>query len=373
MKILLICEAVFPENKGGLERWMSWLGNELNRRGHEVSYLNASGVDANRDGVIYIPAGINTWHYVNDGKRSIQQSLKFAIDIRSKVRKLNPEVVYCVQAPIFSVLSLGMWPARKWLLIIDWIEIWSLEYWRNYLGRFFGTVGFTLQYLATKVGDMRVVFSRRCLLQLGQSDTANLQLSGLHMNPTTQGFPHFKSKNDILFLGRFVAEKQPLLAIQSVEKFRRMGWDGTFYIVGTGPLTEAIRKEIVSREMEVYVEVLENAPQNQLDFCFEKSFVLIHPSKREGYGLAMIEAAERGIPTILIDYPENASVDLEISPEYVSQSEDPTSLAELLMKVFSSQEMDHFRLKVWTNDVLPKMNANKSVDELISAINNRIS
>ena len=87
----------------------------------------------------------------------------------------------------------------------------------------------------------------------------------------------------------------------------------------------------------------------------------------------MIEAAERGIPTILIDYPENASVDLEISPEYVSQSEDPTSLAELLMKVFSSQEMDHFRLKVWTNDVLPKMNANKSVDELISAINNRIS
>jgi glycosyltransferase involved in cell wall biosynthesis len=193
------------------------------------------------------------------------------------------------------------------------------------------------------------------------------------MNSTVQGFPQYKFKNDILFLGRFVAEKQPLLAIQSVEKFRSMGWGGTFYIVGTGPLTEDIRQEIVSREMEDYVEVLETAPQDQLDLCFEKSFVLIHPSKREGYGLAMIEAAERGIPTILIDYPENASVDLEISPEYVSQNADPASLAEILMDVFSSQELDHSRLKLWAKEVLPKMNANKSVDELISAITNRIS
>jgi glycosyltransferase involved in cell wall biosynthesis len=373
MRILLICEAVFPENKGGLERWMSWLGTELNRRGHEISYLNSSGIDATRDGVAFIPAGHKKWHYVNDGKRSIRQSLKFAIDIRSKVRKLNPDVIYSVQAPIFSVLSLGIWPGRKWLLIVEWIEIWSLKYWKNYLGGFFGTVGFILQYLATKVGDIRVVFSRRCLLQLGESNTANLQLSGLHMNSSAKAFPEYKFRSDILFLGRFVAEKQPLLAIQSVEKFRSMGWTGTFHIVGTGPLVADIRDEIVSRKMGSYVEVLENATQSELDHCFEKSFVLMHPSKREGYGLAMIEAAERGIPTILIDYPENASVDLEISPEYLSQNADPTSLAELLMKASSSQESDYSRLKVWTKEVLPKMNANKSVDELISAIVNRNS
>ena len=352
---------------------MSWLGTELNRRGHEISYLNSSGIDATRDGVAYIPAGHKKWHYVNDGKRSIRQSLKFAIDIRSKVRQLNPDVIYSVQAPIFSVLSLGIWPRRKWLLIIEWIEIWSLKYWKNYLGRFFGTVGFILQYLATKVGDIRVVFSRRCLLQLGQSNTANLQLSGLHMNSSAKAFPQYKFRSDILFLGRFVAEKQPLLAVKSVEKFRSMGWGGTFHIVGTGPLTENIREEIVSRNMDSYVEIIENAPQSELDLCFKKSFVLMHPSKREGYGLAMIEAAERGIPTILIDYPENASVDLEISPEYVSQTADPTSLAELLMRVFSSQESDHSRLKIWAKEVLPKMSANKSVDELISAIENRKS
>jgi len=373
MRILLICEAVFPENKGGLERWMSWLGKELNRRGHEIFYLNSSGIDATRDGVAYISAGHKKWHYVNDGKRSIRQSLRFAIDIRSKVRKLNPDVIYSVQAPIFSVLSLGIWPGRKWLLIVEWIEIWSLKYWKSYLGGFFGTVGFILQYLATKVGDVRVVFSRRCLLQLGESNTANLQLSGLHLNSSAEAFPEYKFRSDILFLGRFVAEKQPLLAIQSVEKFRSMGWTGTFHIVGTGPLVADIRDEIVSRKMGSYVEVLENAAQSELDHCFEKSFVLMHPSKREGYGLGMIEAAERGIPTILIDYPENASVDLEISPEYLSQNADPTSLAELIMKAFSSQESDYSRLKIWTKEVLPKMNANKSVDELISAIVNRNS
>ena len=373
MKILLICEAVFPENKGGLERWMSWLGNELNRRGHEVSYLNALGIEANRDGVSYIPAGAKNWHYLKDGKRSICQSLEFAINIRSRVRQLNPDVIYAVQAPIFSVLSLGIWPGRKWLLIVEWIEIWSVKYWRNYLGPILGTVGFILQCLATKVGDVRVVFSRRCLLQLGQNDSTNLQLAGLHLNSSKVGFPKYKSKSDILFLGRFVAEKQPILAIQAVEKFRSMGWTGTFHIVGTGPMALDIREEIISRKMETYVEVLENASQSQLDACFERSFVLIHPSKREGYGLAMIEAAERGVSTILIDYPENASVDLDISPEYVSQNADPTSLAELLMKVSTSQESDYSRLKIWAKEVLPKMSANKSVDELISAIKNRNS
>jgi hypothetical protein len=97
----------------------------------------------------------------------------------------------------------------------------------------------------------------------------------------------------------------------------------------------------------------------------------MHPSKREGYGLAMIEAAERGIPTVLIDYPENASVDLGISPEFVSRTDVPLALAQLILKARDSQESIFSDLKKWAHKVLPTMNASKSVDELISVIEKR--
>ena len=53
MKCILLCEAVFPENKGGVERWFKKLSGELAIRGHDVTYLNALGVDEVRDGVTY--------------------------------------------------------------------------------------------------------------------------------------------------------------------------------------------------------------------------------------------------------------------------------------------------------------------------------
>ena len=122
--------------------------------------------------------------------------------------------------------------------------------------------------------------------------------------------------------------------------------------------------------MSSYVNLLENASQDKLDECFKRSFVLIHPSKREGYGLAMIEAASRGVTTILIDYPENASVDLGISPEYVSATDHPSDLAALIMDAHKNQEINIQKLSIWATEVLPGMNASNSVDRLISIFDN---
>jgi hypothetical protein len=79
----------------------------------------------------------------------------------------------------------------------------------------------------------------------------------------------------------------------------------------------------------------------------------------------MIEAAEKCIPTILINYPENASVDLGISPEYVSESDEPQDVAQLIMHAYSNQEQDWARLSEWNFNALPTMSASRSVDLLI--------
>jgi glycosyltransferase involved in cell wall biosynthesis len=352
---------------------MSWLGSQLYKKGYSVTYLNASGVEGFRDGVEFVPVNGDNWHYVGDGKRSIRQSIDFAFLIRPAIKRIQPDVIYSVQAPIFSLFSLAIWPRKHWLLIVEWIEIWSMRYWRSYLGLLPGSIGFLLQSLATRLADIRVVFSSRCLRQLGEDNPDNFLLPGLHMPQEVPQVSEFNPRSDVLFLGRFVAEKQPLLALEAVYELRKLGWKGTFHIVGSGPLASAIQQVIQDKAMSDYVNLAESAPQIELEEYFLSSFVLIHPSKREGYGLAMIEAAERGIPTILIDYPENASVDLQISPGLVSLSEKPTELATLIFEAWDTQESHFTRLMTWSEEVLPTMNAVKSVDQLVSIIDSRYS
>lgn len=188
------------------------------------------------------------------------------------------------------------------------------------------------------------------------------------MIPKNLGRFQYSKRSDIIFLGRFVPEKQPFLALESALELRRLGWEGQLHIVGSGPLAAQIRSRIQYLGVESFVNVLENASEELLQESFCKSFILLHPSKREGYGLAMIEAAERQIPTLLIDYPENASVDLEISPDYVSTSNDPNDLAQLLMRAYENQEKDWTRLGDWKMSKLPSMNAQNTVDRILEVI-----
>ena len=84
MKIAIICEAVFPENKGGLERWMAWLANSLFSKGYEVFYLNASGVNEVREGVVFESITNKSWSYTKNNTRSISQSIEFIYPIKKK-------------------------------------------------------------------------------------------------------------------------------------------------------------------------------------------------------------------------------------------------------------------------------------------------
>jgi len=188
------------------------------------------------------------------------------------------------------------------------------------------------------------------------------------MIPKNLGRLQYSQRRDVIFLGRFVPDKQAFLALASVVELKRLGWEGELHVIGSGPLVDQIRSRIQLLGAEQFVNVLENATEERLQECFLKSFILLHPSKREGYGLAMIEAAERQIPTLLIDYPENASVDLGISPDYVSTSDDPQDLAQILMRAYQDQERDWIRLGEWKVSKLPSMNAQHSVEQLLMVI-----
>ena len=94
------------------------------------------------------------------------------------------------------------------------------------------------------------------------------------------------------------------------------------------------------------------------------SFALLHPSKREGYGLAILEAACRGVPAIMISYPENRAIELEILTELVSESEKPMELVALLVHAYMYQEQIRKKLKKLIIKNSNNNNAYKSITNI---------
>jgi len=369
MKIILVCESVFPENKGGLERWMVWLAKNLVDQGHEVIYLNAKLLNSVRDGVQYIPIGKKPWKYNPSGKRSVIKTLLFGINIYAKLSKLEYDVVYSTQTPILSLFFIRVAKSRRNRLstmVVEWLEVWPIHYWQDYLGKLLGFMGFLIQNQALRIGEKKVCYTEKVYNKLIEQNSREqvLKLPGIAMQNQMITLPPFKNRQNIIFLSRLVPEKQPLLAIDSVIKFRKTGWNGVFYIVGTGPLLKQLINYVEVKTAESYIKFLVDIPDKKVEELFKSSFVLLHTSKREGFGLAAIEAAAFGVPSILLNYPENLSTSLGISPELVCDLFSPDEISTKLHQAHRNQAYYYKMIEDWLGIKLQSMSALKSIEIL---------
>jgi glycosyltransferase involved in cell wall biosynthesis len=103
-------------------------------------------------------------------------------------------------------------------------------------------------------------------------------------------------------------------------------------------------KYIEAQNLQDFVILIENPNDEEVKRVMAKSCALLHPSRREGFGLAPVEAAYFGLPTIMIDYPDNAAIELEICSELTAQSE---SIEEIVSKMnLALRHQDRYRIEV---------------------------
>jgi glycosyltransferase involved in cell wall biosynthesis len=377
INILIVCEAVFPESKGGLERWLTTLSEELTKKNLNITYFNRQNINLNRNGVQYISPFNFAWSYKSGGKRSIFQAIAFALGTFKHLRNSNYDVIYCSSVPVLPIILIAfnnLW--SKKVLIVEWFEVWSLKYWVSYIGYTRGIVGWLVQLLAQQLGDARITYNNNAFNYLYKKsflgNSSNIiKLKGLYTNLNThKNKKHNLNRNDIIFLGRFTSEKQPILAIDIISELVNIGWVGHFWMIGTGPLKLEIEAKTKRINLENRVTILNNVSDQMVEKKMLSSFALLHPSKREGYGLAILEAAGRGVPAIMIRYPENRAIELEILPELVSESENPKDMVDLLLHAHKYQEQIRKKLKKSINKNSNISNINESITNIEKIILN---
>ncbi len=360
MRIALLYDCLYPHTIGGAERWHRNVAERLAER-HEVVYVTRRQWGAEGPGTPFTTLAVSEGGglYTRGGRRSIGPTLRFGWGVfRHLLRYADRyDVVHTASFPYFSVIgaaaALRLRRSRV-PLVVDWHELWSREYWLEYLGPISGRIGLAVQTLCVRLAGPSFTFSGLVEARLREHGFEGeiVRLSGEYAGPDGADRPHPERPPErplAVFAGRHIPEKRATAVPAAIAAAREEIPDLRCLVLGDGPETDALRAEIAARGLEGAIEVGGRVSGPEVARALESASCLVHPSQREGYGLVVVEACVRGTPAVVVAGPDNASAELIESGEngFVAASADPQELAGGILACVRGGEELRARTLAW--------------------------
>lgn len=120
-----------------------------------------------------------------------------------------------------------------------------------------------------------------------------------HRSPDTRRFP----APTVLFLGRLKRYKGVDVLLRAAARLREQGAPVHVLIGGKGDDLDRLRALATSLDLEEQVEFLGFVSEEQKVDLFRRAWIHALPSAKEGWGIAVIEAAACGTPSVASDVP----------------------------------------------------------------------
>jgi glycosyltransferase involved in cell wall biosynthesis len=319
MRICLVYDCLFPHTVGGAERWYANLAERLAREGHEVTYLTLRQWEKGETPQIdprvrVVVAGPRMALYTESGRRRILPPLVFGAGVLAHLlrRGRRYEVVHTCSFPYFSLLAAALArPLARYRLVVDWFEVWSRTYWREYLGGAAGAIGALVQRVCALVPQRAFCFSRLHAERLrGEGLRGEVRvLRGLYGGSLEPHSPR-PAQDGVLFAGRLIPEKRAPLAVAAVAAASRLVEELRGEFLGEGPEREALERAIDEQEMRGAISAPGFLSAEEVEARMRGAMCMLLTSEREGYGMVVVEAARWGTPSVVVAGPDNAAVEL---------------------------------------------------------------
>jgi glycosyltransferase involved in cell wall biosynthesis len=343
MRICVVYDCLFPFTVGGAERWYRNLAERLAADGHEVTYLTLRqwnrGEHPELDGVRVVAVGPRIALYTAGGRRRILPPLVFGLGVLWHLLRHGRryDVVHTCAFPYFSLLAAAaLKPLRRYGLVVDWFEVWSRDYWHDYLGGIQGRIGLTVQRLCARVAQRALCFSELHAARLREEGLQGpvTVLRGLYGGSTEPATPG-PVEPVVLFAARLIPEKQVTLAVaaMALAAARIEGLHGEF--LGEGPERGALDDAIVEQGLEGIVTARGFTATETVDAEMRRAMCMLVTSRREGYGLVVVEAAARCTPSVVLAGEDNAATELILEGVNgtIAHSSNPQAVAEAIGRI----------------------------------------
>ncbi|HKP19967.1 MAG TPA: glycosyltransferase [Thermoleophilaceae bacterium] len=377
MRICLVYDCLFPYTVGGAERWYRNLGERLAADGHDVTYLTLRqwkhGERADVPGVRVVTVGPRMDLYTDSGRRRILPPLVFGAGVLWHLLRGGGryDVVHTASFPYFSLLAAAVVrPIRRFRLVVDWHELWSRDYWREYLGAVGGRIGNAVQALCLRVPQRAFCFSHLygARLRAAPVNGELTVLEGEYAGPLEAREPA-PAEPIVVFAGRHIPEKRVPALLPALVIARERLPELRAEILGDGPE----RAELLRLRDELGLRDVVEAPGRveaaRVEEALRRALCMVLPSKREGYGMVVVEASALGTPSVVVAGPDNAATDLVSEGEngYIAPSASPEDLAEAIQMVQAGGDSLRERTAAWFRENAERLSLESSLTTVLES------
>lgn len=312
MKIAFVYDALYPEVKGGVERRLYEIGRRLAKR-HEVHWYSFNWwgpkKQIEREGMIIHGVG-KPVHFYKDGKRDPKEAIVFSLKLLTE-KAGSYDIVDCQEFPYLPSYSAKFKFANSDNFVITWHEYWG-EYWGEYFPAG-SKIGRLVEDNMLKLTENHVAVSKHTLQRLRKVRAGRFELipNGIEFKAIKKVPPHSERRYDAVFVGRLVEHKNVTLLLRAIMLIRAEYPTFKVGIIGDGPQKKELETFTRAQGLQKNVEFLGFLESfEDVIAILKSSRLLAFPSKREGFGMVVLEANAAGIPVVTVDAPFNASKDL---------------------------------------------------------------
>jgi glycosyltransferase involved in cell wall biosynthesis len=377
MRVCLIYDCLFPYTVGGAERTYRSLAELLAADGHEVTYLTLRqwdrGVAPQVAGVTVRTAGPRMSLYGGSGRRRVLPSLVFGVGVLWHLLRSGRryDAVHCASFPYFSLLAAALARVRtRYRLVVDWHEVWTRSYWREYLGAAGGEIGWLIQRLCVTIPQRAFCFSElhaRRLRAEGFRGEITI-LPGVWSGPL-EPMPVREADPLVVFAGRQIPEKRVLTIPAAIALARKSLSQLRCVIFGDGPDRVELLRLVAELGLVDVIDVPGFVASERVDQDMGRALCMVLPSRREGYGLVVLEAAARGTPSVVVAGPDNAAVELVVEDQngLIAGSASPEDLAAAILKVHAAGGALRDSTAAWFARNAQRMSLARTLEAMLDA------
>jgi glycosyltransferase involved in cell wall biosynthesis len=377
MRVCLVYDCLFPYTVGGAERWYRNLGERLAADGHEVTYLTLRQWDRGQrgevPGVRVVAAGPRMRLYAEGGRRRILPPLVFGAGVLWHLLRHGGryDVVHTASFPYFSLLAAAIArPLHRFRLVVDWHELWSRGYWREYLGPVGGRIGAAVQALCLRIPQRAFCFSQLHASRL-RAAPVNGELTVLEGEyaGSLEAREPGPAQPVVVFAGRHIPEKRVPSVVPALALARERIPDLRGEVYGDGPEREEVLRLRAEHGLDGELDVPGFVAAERVEQALAHALCMLLPSRREGYGMVVVEAAALGTPSVVVAGEDNAATDLVSEGEngYVVASASPEDLAAAIERVHAEGHALRERTAAWFRANAQRLSLASSLEKVLDS------
>jgi glycosyltransferase involved in cell wall biosynthesis len=375
VRIALVYDCLYPATVGGAERWLRAVAEVLADE-HQVAYVTRRQWRRRERpiaGVKCVAVAPGWPIYSREGRRRAIPPVMFGIGtfMHFLFRRQKYDIVHCLSYPFFSLLAVRVALAGSGTRVMcEWLECLTDGYWRS-LGGLAGRAGPPLQRLCLRLTREALVFSDHTARRMREEgfDGPLYKLGGLAPRLATADLSAGSSRVPlVVFAGRHVPDKRVMVLPEAIAVARRQVADLTAVIVGDGPQRADVLRRIDELELGDAVSAPGFVPEGEVESLFRRAACVVAPSLRDGYGMAVAEAAAFGAPVVVCPSPDNAAVDrvVEGVNGTVAASPDPKDIGEAIVRAVQQGPQLRERVRQWFSSHSDEFVMTNTIERLCS-------